>query len=84
VKLYIIQRAIEIADHIISTKSTIRQTADTFAVSKSTVHKDISDRLYHIDRDRYRAVKRVLSVNFADKHLRGGQATRIKYHNKRI
>ncbi len=76
---YIRKRAVRIAQHIIQTTDTVRQTADVFGISKSTVHKDVSERLPRINRQLAEEVKRVLDKNKAERHLRGGEATRQKY-----
>ena len=68
-----------LADYIISTGDTVRGAAIKFGVSKSTVHKDITERLERQDPSAYREVKRVLELNKSERHLRGGEATRKKY-----
>ena len=78
-KEYIEQRAIEIATYIITTKATVRQTAKKFGISKSTVHKDITDRLIVINPALANEVRHVLNRNKAERHIRGGMATREKY-----
>lgn len=72
-------RAVELAQHIIETGDTVRATAKVFGISKSTVHKDVSDRLLHIDRNLYTQVDAVLQKNKSERHIRGGMATRRKY-----
>ena len=79
VKDYIEERAVEIADYIIETKATVRQTAKKFGISKSTVHKDCTDRLLQINPAMARAVRSVLDINKQERHIRGGMATREKY-----
>lgn len=69
----------EVANFIISSNSTVRETAKKFGISKSTVHKDITDRVEKIDPELARSVRRVLEVNKAERHIRGGMATREKY-----
>ena len=82
-KSYIEQRAVEVANFIISSKSTVRETAKKFGISKSTVHKDITDRVERIDPELAKSVRAVLEVNKAERHIRGGLATREKYlHHK--
>lgn len=76
---YIRKRAVRIAQHIIQTSDTVRQTADVFGISKSTVHKDVSERLPRINRQLAEEVKLILDKNKAERHLRGGEATRQKY-----
>lgn len=78
---YIRKRAVRIAQHIIQTTDTVRQTADVFGISKSTVHKDVSERLPRINKQLAEEVKLVLDKNKAERHLRGGEATRQKYAN---
>ena len=78
---YIEERAVEIARYIIQENATVRRTAQKFGVSKSTVHKDLTDRLGHIDPALAREARKVLEVNKAERHIRGGMATREKYLN---
>ena len=73
------QRAMDLAAYIIENKSTVRAAAAHFGISKSTVHKDISDRLKYINKPMYIQVKEILEINKAERHLRGGIATRKKY-----
>ena len=76
---YIEKRVLEICDYIIQTGATVRQAATQFGVSKSTVHKDLTERLPELNREQYERVKVVLENNKAERHLRGGEATRMKY-----
>jgi len=69
----------EVSRYISRTKSTVRDTAKVFGVSKSTVHKDVTERLPKLNRDLAARVKKVLDINKAERHLRGGEATRRKY-----
>ena len=73
------QRAMDLAAYIIENKSTVRAAAAHFGISKSTVHKDISDRLKYINKPMYLQVKEILEINKAERHLRGGIATRRKF-----
>ena len=73
------QRTISEANYVISKKATVRDTAKTFFVSKSTVHKDVSERLKYIDYSLYKRVKEILDFNLSERHLRGGNATKRKY-----
>ena len=73
------QRACDLALYIIENKATVRQTAQQFGVSKSTVHKDIAERLPLFNRRLYLQVKEILDENKAQRHIRGGNATRKKY-----
>ena len=75
----IIKRILDESKYIIPTGATVRATAKVFHFSKSTVHKDVTDRLQEIDRELYKLVKKVLSKNLAERHLRGGEATKLKY-----
>ena len=76
---YIEERAARLANYIIENKSTVREAAKRFSVSKSTVHKDISERLQQFNLTLYSQVKEILEENKAERHLRGGMATRLKY-----
>lgn len=78
-KDYIEERALEIAKYIISEKATVRQAAGVFGVSKSTVHKDVTERLPKINPLIANMVKDVLEQNKAERHIRGGKATKMKY-----
>lgn len=73
------ERACELAEYIIENKATVRAAAKQFGISKSTVHKDLSERLERIDRDLYVKVKEIMDLNKAERHIRGGIATRKKY-----
>lgn len=76
-------RAMRLGEFIVENKATVRLAAKQFGVSKSTVHKDVSQRLKHIDHGLYREVRDVLAVNKAQRHIRGGMATKRKYEGKR-
>lgn len=78
-KDYIRKRVLDICNHIIETKHTVRQTAAVFGVSKSTVHKDMIERLPTINKRLANKVKAILEMNKAERHIRGGEATRKKY-----
>jgi len=78
-KSYIEERAIELANYIIESKSTVRAAAKKFGISKSTVHKDVTDRLLQINPTLAEAAKAVLDTNKAERHIRGGLATKAKY-----
>ena len=78
-KDYIEERAVEIANYIIETKATVRQAAKKFGISKSTVHKDCTDRLKQLNPGLASEVRQVLDVNKQERHIRGGLATRKKY-----
>lgn len=79
---YIEERALNIANYIIECNATVRQTAKAFGVSKSTVHKDVTERLAQIDSGLARQARKVLDVNKSERHIRGGLATREKYLQK--
>lgn len=78
-KEYIEERAIEIANYIIEEKATVRQAAKKFGVSKSTIHKDVTERLLQINRQLALQAREVLDTNKKERHIRGGMATRKKY-----
>lgn len=81
-KDYIEERAINIANYIIDQNATVRQTAKAFGVSKSTVHKDVTDRLMQINPVLARQARKVLDVNKSERHIRGGMATKEKYQHR--
>ena len=78
-KDYIEERTIEIANYIIENKSTVRTTAKHFNISKSTVHKDVTERLKYLNNELYEQVSLILKANKAERHIRGGIATKEKY-----
>ncbi len=79
------QRACDLAVYIIESGATVRTAAKHFGISKSTVHKDISQRLPQYNKTLYNQVRHVLDENKAQRHIRGGMATRLKYlQNKKI
>ena len=78
-KTYIEERAVEVANFIINSNATVRETAKKFGISKSTVHKDITDRVESINPQLAKDVRKVLELNKAERHIRGGMATREKY-----
>lgn len=78
----ITERAAHLAEYIIEHNATVRAAAKQFGISKSSVHKDIAERLEKSDRDLYLKVRAVLDRNKAERHLRGGEATRVKYKGK--
>ena len=77
------ERCEVLAEHLIERRCTVRAAAAYFSVSKSTVHKDITARLKEVNPDLYDRVREVLFVNKSERHLRGGEATRIKYLKSR-
>lgn len=78
-KDYIEERAVEIATYIIEHQATVRQTAKEFGVSKSTIHKDVTERLQQINPALALQARKVLDTNKSERHIRGGMATREKY-----
>jgi len=83
-KEYIEERAIELAEYIIEEEATVRAAAKKFGISKSTVHKDVTERLVIIKPDLAKKVRDVLDKNKAERHIRGGEATKIKYKGNGI
>ena len=85
---YIEQRVIKCAEYIVATGCTVRACSAHFSISKSTVHKDVTERLREINADLYETVREILEVNLKERHIRGGNATREKYvkehENKQI
>ena len=81
-KGYIEQRTVEIAQYIIENKVTVRTAAKKFGISKSTVHKDVTERLKKINPVLAEETKKVLDENKAERHIRGGEATRQKYKHE--
>lgn len=78
-KGYIEERAVEIAKYIIENNATVRQTAKQFGISKSTVHKDVTERLNQVNPSLAVETRKVLDVNKSERHIRGGLATKEKY-----
>ncbi len=76
---YMERRAVRCAEYILETNATVRDCAAHFNISKSTVHKDVSERLSEIDPQLQKEVRKVLDKNLAERHIRGGDATRRKY-----
>ena len=83
VRSYIEERSIIVAKYILEKNTTVRQTAKTFGVSKSTIHKDVTERLEEINPSLAIEVKRVLEKNKSERHIRGGMATKMKYENEK-
>lgn len=81
-KEYIEERAIDLANFIIEKKTTVRAAAKKFGISKSTVHKDVTERLLMVNNNLANEVRIILEDNKAERHIRGGQATKSKYQNK--
>ena len=80
---YIIKRVLEVAEHIIDTKDTIRETAKKFNISKSTIHKDLQERLSQIDINKYNLVKKIMDEHIETRHIKGGESTRQLFLKKR-
>ncbi|MEN6316797.1 MAG: sporulation transcriptional regulator SpoIIID [Clostridiaceae bacterium] len=78
-KGYIEERAVELANYIIDKKTTVRAAAKKFGISKSTVHKDVTERLNRVKPELADSVRIVLEENKAERHIRGGEATKAKY-----
>ena len=76
---YISERVVKEAEYIIAQNATVRAAASHFNISKSTVHKDVSERLHSVDEELFEKVREVLNKNLSERHIRGGQATKNKY-----
>lgn len=83
-KDYIEERAVEIANYIIDNNATVRQTAKQFGISKSTVHKDVTERLLQVNPSLAKQARTVLDMNKSERHIRGGLATREKYRHQKL
>ena len=81
---YIAERVIKEAEYIIAENATVRAAAAHFSISKSTVHKDVTERLCSIDEELSERVRGVLDKNLSERHIRGGQATKNKYLHSHI
>ncbi len=82
-KDYIEERAVNVANFIINSNATVRETAKKFGISKSTVHKDVTERLMKINPALATDARKVLEINKQERHIRGGMATKEKYLNSR-
>jgi putative DeoR family transcriptional regulator (stage III sporulation protein D) len=84
--LYVTQkpslRCVVLGNYIVEQGATVREAAQKFGISKSTVHKDVTEELYRIDRPLYERVRGILQKNKEERHLRGGEATRKKYQRR--
>lgn len=76
------ERVLEVANYIIDTKSTIRKTAKVFGVSKTTIHKDITERIIEVKPELRKNIKEVLEQNLEERAIRGRMATKLKYQNE--
>ena len=79
VKLSIEERSVELAHYIIESKDTVRGAAKKFGISKSTVHKDVTERLVQVNPTLAAQARKVIDVNKSERHIRGGLATKEKY-----
>ena len=77
------ERAVELGNYILENRTTVRRAAKTFGISKSTVHKDVAARLRRVNPQLYQEVKGILEINKAQRHIRGGLATKRKYEPQR-
>ena len=80
---YIEERVLKCAEYIVETGCTVRACSAHFSISKSTVHKDVSERLKYINADLFEQVREILNLNLSERHIRGGIATREKYEIKK-
>ncbi len=76
------ERCVQLAEHMIKTKATVRSTAAAFGISKSTVHKDLTERLKTASPQLYKQAKQILEENKRERHIRGGLATKHKYETR--
>ena len=83
-ELSIEERAVKVAQYIIETEDTVRGAAKKFGISKSSIHKDVSQRLLNINYALAMEVRKVLDKNKAERHIRGGLATKLKYSNSKV
>ena len=74
------ERCVVLANYLVENKTTVRAVAGKFGISKSTVHKDVTQTLRHVNPALYEQVKDILEINKQERHLRGGEATKQKYH----
>ena len=79
----IINRVLAIVNHIIDTEDTIRKTATIFNISKSTVHKDLHERLMLIDKDKYEVIQKIMTNHIKIRHINGGESTRQLFLRKK-
>ena len=77
------QRVLTVTDYMVSHNATVRATAEWYGVGKSTIHKDVSERIERINPELAKAVRKILEYNKAERHIRGGLATREKYRRQR-
>lgn len=79
---YIEERVLKCAEYIVETGCTVRACSAHFSISKSTVHKDVAERLKYINADLFEQVREILNLNLSERHIRGGIATREKYEKR--
>lgn len=85
VKVFGLEERCEVlAKYIIENKATVRETAKIFGISKSTVHKDVTEKLSKINLELYTAVEKILQINKLERHIRGGEATKRKYMKQTV
>jgi len=82
VKDYIVRRVTLLAEFVLKTNATVRSAAKNFGISKSTVHKDVTERLLEIDPLTAVRVAEILAINLQERHIRGGEATKKKFRKK--
>lgn len=78
------ERCVTLGTYLVENKATVRAVAAHFGISKSTVHKDVTETLKSVNKALYQQVKEILNVNKSERHIRGGEATRNKYRNERV
>lgn len=78
------ERCVTLGTYLVENKATVRAVAAHFGISKSTVHKDVTETLKGVNKALYQQVKEILNVNKSERHIRGGEATRNKYRNERV
>ena len=83
-KKEVIKRVEEVSEYILNTRNTIRETAKQFKVSKSTIHKDINERLRDIDLKKYNKIAEIFNEHIKIRHIIGGQSTKLKYQQMKL
>ena len=78
------ERCVTLGTYLVENKATVRAVAAHFGISKSTVHKDVTETLKGVNKALYQQVKEILNVNKSERHIRGGEATRNKYRSERV
>ncbi len=79
---FIKERVLKEANYMLETKKTIREIAKIFKISKSTIHKDLHERLFYVNKEKYQKVKEIMNYHLKIRHIRGGESTRKKYLTK--